>query len=176
MADIGELLIRELALIVDAFVARLRSERIGAAAESLPFSQLADHIGTYFADLGSVLIAIDESRGQSSPLVVDGTDIQRLVADRHGVQRAGLGWTEDALHREWAVLSDELAGVIQRRAARMAGDAESEALVIVRRFMEQGEALSCQALTRALRTNGEALPEALPRSQRVVEDESPSAE
>jgi signal transduction histidine kinase len=149
-ADVGEMLIRETAAVLDAFVARLRAERIVPAAESLRFSHLADHIGTYIADLAGILIALEEAGGQPSGLLTDGTDIQRFVAERHGAQRARLGWTREALHREWEILSQEIEQAVRARATRVSVSAQDEALKILRRFVEQGEALSCRALTRDL--------------------------
>jgi hypothetical protein len=144
------MLIRETAAVLDAFVARLRAERIVPAAESLRFSHLADHIGTYIADLAGILIALEEAGGQPSGLLTDGTDIQRFVAERHGAQRARLGWTREALHREWEILSQEIEQAVRARATRVSVSAQDEALKILRRFVEQGEALSCRALTRDL--------------------------
>src|SRR6185369_4414878 len=103
----------------------------------LRFSQLADHVGTYIADLGGVLIAVEESRGQPTALVADGTEIQRLVAERHGAQRARLGWTSSALHREWVVLADEIERAIRRRVRGVGESTLAEALAIVKRFVEQ---------------------------------------
>src|SRR5690349_13313614 len=93
LAETGEALMRELEPILNSYVARLRSEPLMPAAQSLRFSQLADHIGTYVANIGGVLVAVEEARGQPSALVADGSEIQRLVAERHGAQRARLGWT-----------------------------------------------------------------------------------
>jgi hypothetical protein len=159
-ADIGDVMIRELDQILGAFVARLRTEPLVGSAAALRFSQLADHVGTYIADIGSVLIAVEEAGGQPSALVHDGTEIQRLVAERHGAQRARLGWTEEALHREWRILAEEVEGVIRRRVRGVTESTIAEALVIIRRFVEQSEELSCRALARSV-------SEARPRSSKI---------
>ncbi len=36
----------------------------------------------------------------------DGSDIQRLIAERHGAQRARLGWDLAALEREYVLLEE----------------------------------------------------------------------
>jgi hypothetical protein len=121
------------------------------AAQSLRFSQLADHIGTYVANLGGVLVAVEESRGQPTGLIADGSEIQRLVAERHGAQRARLGWTADALRREWRILGEEIERSIRRRLPDVDDSALGEGLTIIARFIDQGVELSIRALTRALR-------------------------
>jgi signal transduction histidine kinase len=151
LAEIGEAIVRELEPTLSAFVARLRAENVMPSAHSLRFSQLADHVGTYLANIGSVLVAVEESRGQPSGLVADGSEIQQLVAERHGAQRARLGWTVDALHAESRVLFEEIERAIRRRVHSIDETTLREALTIVRRFVDQGEQLSCRALTRALR-------------------------
>jgi hypothetical protein len=151
LAELGEAMVREIEPTVSAFVERLREENVVPAAHSLRFSQLADHVGTFLANVGAVLIAVEESRGQPSGLVADGAEIQRLVAERHGAQRARLGWTADALRHEWCVLGEEIERAIRRRVHSIDEAALREAMVIVRRFVDQGEQMSSRALTRTLR-------------------------
>jgi signal transduction histidine kinase len=151
LAVIGEALMRELEPMLNAFVARLRNEAIMPAAQSLRFSQIADHIGTYVANIAGVLVAIEEARGQPSGLIADGSEIQRLVAERHGAQRARLGWTSEALTREWRILGEEIERAIRRRTENVDESAIVEGLTIVTRFIDQGIELSGRALTRALR-------------------------
>jgi signal transduction histidine kinase len=150
LAEIGEALVRELEPLLTAFVNRVRAEPLIPVSNMLRFSQIADHLGTLIADIGAVLIAVEESRGQPSVLLTDGTEIQRLVCERHGAQRARLGWTPAALAREWALLGEEIERAIRRRIHGVPDAALHEALSIVRRFVEQGEELSSRALTRTL--------------------------
>ena len=151
LAETGEALLRELEPTLNSFVARLRAEPVMPAAQSLRFSQLADHIGTYVANIGGVLVAVEESRGQPTGLIADGSEIQRLVAERHGAQRARLGWTADALRREWRILGEEIERAIRRRSPDVDDAAVNESLTIIARFIDQGIELSIRALTRALR-------------------------
>jgi hypothetical protein len=149
LAETGEALMRELEPMLNSFVVRLRTEPLMPAAQSLRFSQLADHVGTYVANIAGVLIAVEEAGGQPSGLIADGSEIQRLVAERHGAQRARLGWTAEAMQREWRILGEEIERAIRRRTLDELTIAE--ALTITTRFIDQGIELSGRALTRALR-------------------------
>jgi hypothetical protein len=94
----------------------------------------------------------------------DTSAIQRLVAERHGAQRARLGWGEDELRREFAVLREELAAAVRRRAPAQlrgptadarAGDAE-RALEVIDEFVGVAEAFSLTSFRRYARTGDAA--------------------
>jgi len=155
LGDIGEALLTDLGMLVREFVNRVRSENLGATAHSMRFSELADHIGTYIADVAGILIALDESHGRPSALLADGTEIQRLIAERHGAQRARLGWSREDMSREWVILREETERIIKQRIRSSNDDALRESLIVLRRFVEQGDHLSCRALTRAQATEPE---------------------
>ena len=150
LGDIGDTLMHEMEAILDAFVAQLRHEPLMPAAPTLRYSQLVDHTGAMLADIASALITLDESRGAPSSLLLDSADIQRFVADRHGLQRARLGWTVEALAREAEILDAE----IERSVRRCFSDPKfapqvDEALGVIRRYLEQGLETSRRALERA---------------------------
>jgi anti-sigma regulatory factor (Ser/Thr protein kinase) len=150
LADIGDSLMHEMETILDGFVAQLRHEPLMPAAPTLRYSQLVDHTGALLADIASALITLDESRGAPSSLLLDAADIQRFVADRHGLQRARLGWTVDALVREAEILRTE----IERSVRRCFSDPKfapqvDEALGVIRRYIEQGLETSRRAIERA---------------------------
>ncbi|PYP68517.1 MAG: hypothetical protein DMD26_01775 [Gemmatimonadetes bacterium] len=112
---------------------------------------------TYLANLGGMLIAIEDTGGQPSSLLTDGADIQRLVAERHGAQRARLGWSEDAVRQEYRLLAEELRRVIRRHARAVSQTAVDEGLTILMRAVEQGEESSIRGLQRTrLAENDEA--------------------
>ena len=154
VAEVGEILIREAGPLLSAFVARIRAEDLADASMRLRYSQLADHIATYIGDVGTVLVAVEEARGQPSGLLADGTEIQRLLAERHGAQRARLGWTLDDLRREWQLLDEEIERTLRRCATGVPARTIEEALIIVRRFNHQAEELSRRSLARAARELG----------------------
>lgn len=149
LAEIGELLLRELESLLESFVGRLRNEATVPGVDRLRFSALADHVASYVADLAGMLIVLDEMAGRPSALLADGTDIQRLVAERHGAQRARLGWTIDALRREYVILREEIERIIQRRGNALPPAAIAEALAVLSRFIAAAEEVGIAVLRRA---------------------------
>jgi signal transduction histidine kinase len=148
LGDIGEVLLRELEPLLEAFVNRLRAECPIPGATTLKFSQLTDHVGSYVADIAGMLIALDESSGQPSSLLTDAADIHRLLAGRHGTQRARLGWNEASIHCEYAILRDEIERVVQRCTRVADSAAIDEARAVTTRFLEEAERTSVRALAR----------------------------
>lgn len=151
VADVGELLLGEIDGVVSGFVERLRSERIVPAAETLRFSRLANQAAAYVADVAAVLIAAEEARGQPSTVIADASELQRFVADRHGLQRAKLGYSRAALTREWAILREEIERVIRHASSSVPEPAVGEALALVERAIDQARQISERSLIRASR-------------------------
>ena len=149
LAEVGDSLMHEMESILDAFVAQLRHEPLMPAAPTLRYSQLVDHTGAMLADVAAALVTLDESRGAPSALLLDSADIQRFVADRHGLQRARLGWTTEALAREHEILQAEIERAVRRcfsdpKCARQV----DESLGVIRRYLEQSSETSRRALER----------------------------
>jgi signal transduction histidine kinase len=149
VADVGELLLREIETILESLVVRIRSDDLVPGAKTLKFSQLVDHYPSYLADLGGMLITIEEAAGQPSTLIGDGADIQRLVSERHGAQRARLGWTVAHVRSEYSLLREEMARVIRHRARSIPDQSISEGLLILQRVLEQAEESSIRGFLRA---------------------------
>ena len=150
LAEIGKVLIRELDPLLAGFASRLRDEAIADSAQSLRFCQLTDHLAAYVADVATMFAAIEESQGQPSAVVTDGTRIHMLLAECHGVQRSRLGWTSEGLHREWTILHEELESFVQMHVRGVAESAVAEARVVLERLIDQARDASCRALVRAL--------------------------
>ncbi|HEY0997578.1 MAG TPA: hypothetical protein VGD77_16430, partial [Gemmatimonadaceae bacterium] len=70
----------------------------------LSVAQLEDHLPALLAGIAQSLVILAETPGDPSLSIRDGTEIQRLVADRHGAQRYRIGWAEDMVHREYDLL------------------------------------------------------------------------
>jgi signal transduction histidine kinase len=153
LADIGELLLRELEGVLESFVCRLRAECPVPGVGSLKYSQLVDHVAGYVADLGGMLIALEESAGEPTSVLSDAADIHRLVAGRHGAQRARLGWNEEAIRCEYGILREEIVRVVQRSELPVRAEAVGEALGVTRRFLDDAEQASTRALARTSSTD-----------------------
>jgi hypothetical protein len=148
LADIGEALMRDVEPVLDNFVARMRKESMGPGAETLRFSQLADHMPSLIADIAETLVVIEESRGEPSSIIADGTVIRRMIAERHGAQRARLGWSVDALRHEHALLRAEVEGAVRRRFLGEREGRVAEAIRVIDQLLIDAEACAARALQR----------------------------
>ena len=153
LAHVGETMLREIEPVMDAFVSRLRREEVAPAAARLRFSQLADHIPTLLADVAESLIVLEDSGGHPTPLMTDAGEIQRLIAERHGMQRARLGWREETLKRECQILSEEVERALRHRLGD-ADDRLDEAINVVRRQLDEATRIGIRALKRAQTAEG----------------------
>jgi signal transduction histidine kinase len=150
LSDIGTALIHELPSLSSAFVDRMRAEGVLPNTHALKAAQVSDHLIAYMADIASMLVAIEEARGQPSRLVSESAEIQSFIAERHGRHRARLGCTADALHREWAILREEVERAVRNGAHGVSQRGIAEALIVLERFLEAGEDASIGALEEAL--------------------------
>jgi signal transduction histidine kinase len=150
LSDVANGVLRELPSLCSSFVDRLRAEAIIPNTHALRSTQLADHVVGYVADMASMLTAIEEARGQPSKLVEESAEILSFIAMKHGTHRARLGCTPDILHREWAILREELERVVRRSAGAVQRGSIAEALIVLERFLEHGEEASVRALDDAL--------------------------
>ena len=67
----------------------------------------------------------------------------------HGAQRARLAWTAEHVRREYALLRDEIARVVRRRARAIPDTAIDEGLAILRHLLDQGEEATLRGYWRA---------------------------
>ena len=61
------------------------------------------------------MAAVSVDAESPTPTIHDGTAIQRVVAERHGAQRARMGFKEREVRREFVILEEELRAAVQRR-------------------------------------------------------------
>jgi len=114
--EAGRALMVEAQPLVERVCERLRRDPETPLARTLTGNQLEDHIATFLTDLGKALEAVDD--GGLLPLVRDSAEIQRVISELHGLQRAKLGWSRAALHREFAIVGEEVAAVARAAAGR----------------------------------------------------------
>jgi hypothetical protein len=159
---VGDAVLGELERVLHAYVARLQSDPATPSAHAATEAQAEDHLASFLADLAAALHhldggAADGPPGEPTAAVLDSRAIQRVVAERHGAQRARLGWSEQELHREFTILRDELTAAVRRRAPALvpgpgaqarAGDAD-HALEVLHQFVALAERLSIASFRRA---------------------------
>jgi PAS domain S-box-containing protein len=151
LARVADALREQNGRICRDFLARLRREPPAASIETLTDAQLLDHIGTLLADIAASLLALDESAGGLSPLIADGTAIQRVVAERHAAQRIASGWTTGSLRREYAILGEETERAIRRTVSTADGAPLDDAITVMGRLLEQAEHIAVKAAEKAAR-------------------------
>jgi hypothetical protein len=151
-AKVGRALLGAMDTTVDTLVERIRSDPNLSVAAGLKFSQVADHLPTLLADVAGALIVIEELRGQPSLLLADATEIQRLVSERHGIQRRTLGWSESALRREFMIVREEIERVIRDASTADNPLPVEEGVAVIGRFLDQSEYVAVRAVNAISRT------------------------
>jgi len=138
---LGELLVATAPDVVASVVDNLRSDPQIPRARQVTRAELEDHIATYLSDIGQLFAILDERGATRLPLIVDGTAIQHLIAERHGAQRRRLGWTEDELRREHAILVSEVERVVSD-ASMLTGSPPSDTISLLRVILQEAEEIS----------------------------------
>jgi hypothetical protein len=138
---LGELLVATAPDIVAAVVDTLRGDPEIPRARQVTRAELEDHIATYLSDIGQLFAILDERSATRLPLIVDGTAIQHLIAERHGAQRKRLGWTEEELRREHAVLVSQVERVVMD-ASMLTGSPPSDTISLLRVILQEAEQIS----------------------------------
>jgi len=115
---LGERLRHNIEQLIASYSRRLRSDPLIPPAKTLPAPLVEDHAMSYFGDLFQTLVVLEKSddlKGrEESALLTDGSQIQRLISELHGRQRHQLGWTEEALHREYEIMDEEVVALVKR--------------------------------------------------------------
>jgi hypothetical protein len=150
LPEVANGLLSQLPALVKLVVERIRSDPMLRMAAGLRTSQVADHLSTLLADIANALVIVDEAEQEPTSLLADAMEIQRLVSERHGAQRARLGWTEAAMRREFMIIREELEGVVRRSVPPKQEPHEvAHAVATVSRFIDQAEYVSVRALEKA---------------------------
>ena len=152
VGDAGEMILRETASIVASLVARLRHEREISHIEQLRYGELANHFGTFLAILSETLMSRAEQTPVTARAVEEGLGMLRLLADRHGRQRARMGWSALGVEREYRILQDEIERALEERAAHVPRESIEEARAVVQRLVLEAQSRSKKALGRFLQS------------------------
>jgi nitrogen-specific signal transduction histidine kinase len=151
-AKVGRALLATMEATVETLVERIRTDPSLGVAAGLKFSQIADHLPTLLADVAGALIMIEELKGQPSLLLADATEIQRLVSERHGLQRRALGWSESALRREFMIVREEIERVIRNASTHEDPLPVEDGVAVIGRFLDQSEYVAVRAVNATART------------------------
>ena len=160
MRVIADVVLAELERVLFAYVARLRSDPATPSAHGVDEALIEDHLATFLGDLASTLSNLDQvggPEGERNEALKDSTELQRHIADRHGAQRARLGWSESEIRREFTILREELTAAIRRRAPQLQDAPTAEArrleteraLEVLTQFLAVAERLSVMSHARA---------------------------
>jgi hypothetical protein len=149
LADVARGLLSQLAPLVEVMVERLRSDPTLPMAAGLRTSQVSDHLPTLLADIAGALIIVEEAAGEPSSMLAGAMEIQRLVAEQHGAQRARLGWREASMRREFMIIREELERVVRRSVSTQGVPHPVDAVAAVNRFVDQAEFIAVRALEKA---------------------------
>lgn len=150
LAEVASRVLSQLEPIVVRIVGRIRSDPGIRMASSLRTSQVADHLSTLIADMLSSLALIEDASGKPSQMLADALEIQRLVSERHGTQRAKLGWTEVEMRREFMIIREELEQLARQAVPPGGTLTASIAVAALGRFVDQAEYAGVRSLEREL--------------------------
>jgi PAS domain S-box-containing protein len=141
---ISDAILAELERILHAYVARLRTDPGTPGAANLSEVELEDHLASFLSDLAQTTAAMDLAEGSESPALQDGTAIRRTISERHGSQRARLGWSEDEVRREFEILGEELDAAIRRRVRRPREAELDEVIGVLEEALERAKRISLE--------------------------------
>ena len=153
IAGLGMRMLDEVDSVCREFVARLRAHPPVPQVDALPDSVVRNHFAALVTDAVQCLVILEESPDDAADLMLDGSAIQRTIADRHGFQRHRLAWTEEGVREDYRVLMEEVEACA-RAAARDVPDPDPElALSLLRSFMQQAVNISIRAFRIARRAD-----------------------
>ena len=151
LGEVGRALTRVAEPVAAELGRRLAGDAALPSATRLDRVQLQDHTTTFLVEIGLAMVTLDEAGGEPA-LMRDGTEIQRVISERHGSQRARLGWAEDELRREFQLLREIVAPLVRaevRERAEVEVDVDV-ALGVMDRLLQQAEVVSLRGYRHAL--------------------------
>jgi PAS domain S-box-containing protein len=141
LARIGEAVQGEIDSILRAYVARLRADPLVPNQDTRTDADLEDQTSSFLANLAQSLGNLEQTGGEAD-LMRDGSEIQRFISERHGAQRARLGWTEDAVRREFEILKEEVEAAVRRKISSESGVDVDAGVAVLVRFLDHAERMS----------------------------------
>jgi PAS domain S-box-containing protein len=143
LSEVGQTLLGRVDAVVKEVARRLRSDPRIPAAARMSDPELEDHQPVFLANIAQSLVILGQTGGEPE-LLRDGSEIQRLIAERHGRQRARFGWTEEALRHEFQIVAEEMEAAMG--AAAPAATEHEAARQVLRRLLKKAERASIHGL------------------------------
>ncbi|HYD54569.1 MAG TPA: ATP-binding protein, partial [Gemmatimonadaceae bacterium] len=151
LCNVGLALKANVEAVSDAFVDRLRADPALPMAVGASHAALEDHTAALVIDLAQHLVIIDEGRRDTTTLIRDGVRLQRRVSELHGAQRFHLGWPEETLVREHAILREVIDECLRTRTPAEVRAQVDDALQVMHVFIDQAMQQSREGWRRAAR-------------------------
>jgi PAS domain S-box-containing protein len=154
LSIVGRALREGASAILKAHVQHLRTDFGAPNAPRRSDVDLEDHLDTLLTELALSLTAIDHAAGQSSIGLRDGSAIQKVLSQRHGAQRATLGWREDDVVREVRALQRAIESAL---SDALEGQAEADlrsAFGVLTHRLEQVERFSAEGWRKRMFPDG----------------------
>jgi PAS domain S-box-containing protein len=151
LGEVGRTLARVAEPVAAELARRLADDPALPSGRRTEPVQLHDHTATFLVEIGLAMIALDEAGGEPA-LMRDGTEIQRVISERHGAQRARLGWAEGELSREFQLLHEVLVPMVRAEIGdRTEVEVDVDAAVgVLERLLQQAEMVSLRGYRQAL--------------------------
>ena len=153
LGDVADAMLSDLDALMDRFVRRLQNDpHVGGVVARMDRHVLEDHFPSFLADIAQSLIVVVGAGGESTPLMRDSSDIQRLIADRHGAYRQRAGWTDQELEREYDLLLETIEEFVRTAlpaTAEFPPDSIDTGLTLVGRFVERAREQALVGYRRA---------------------------
>jgi PAS domain S-box-containing protein len=147
LGEVGRIVAEGADELVQGFGGLLRADPVFRGADRLDRAQLEDHISTFLLDIGKSLVTLDESGGEPA-LMRDGSDIQRLISERHGDQRRRLGWTPEMLRHEFDLLRRTVESHVRTHAPTRTLAAVDVPVAILQRLLHRAEEIGLRSWAR----------------------------
>jgi PAS domain S-box-containing protein len=144
---VARALLGHVPLLLDRFADRLRADARVPAGARLGYADLVDHSASLLGDLAQTLFLLETGRATPERLLQDGSEIQRIIAELHGRQRAALGWTGDAFYREWQILREEITTTLNTALPPSLDTSDARRLLM--RFVDRAERIGSRTLHHA---------------------------
>ena len=153
LVDVADAMLSDLDALMERFVQRLQNDpHVGGVVARMDRHLVEDHFPSFIADIAQSLVVVEGAGGESEPMMRDSSDIQHLIADRHGAYRQRAGWTDQELEREYDLLLETIEEIVRTAlpaTAEFPPESIDTGLTLVRRFVERAREHALAGYRRA---------------------------